>query len=1111
MIHIFKFLTVAMAIAMAMIGLHPSSAQGAEGPVITFIDVRGSNVIVRIDVPPGIKKVTLEGRQNLSSKSWEPKAVRYLEGAGETLSIEIARNAGSELLRVRAEESLALPASFFTGQNQFISGTNRSSTPLAPGTQNLGTLETVPGATDDRSIAAPNREVVESDIWKVAGDRVYFFNQYRGLQVLDISNPDKASVLGTMEMANSSQQMYLFRGTNVLLLTRGECSMEYVQSGDEDIIWVVDVAKDTPTPLASIPVKGDILESRLVGDVLYLASTFYRPDGTNFYTYIGSDGKTITNSWVNWVQATYITSIDFADAAHPTLRSSLTLPGYTATITATDTYLFVAENKTATGNGTILHCYDITDPEGTITEYATVNVPGQIPDKFKIQWVDGILSVISEVWEEGTQVWQGGTHTRLINYRLPDPRSAGPAGVTKLGEVTLGKGERLFATRFDGNKVYVVTFLRIDPLWIVDNSDPAKPVISGELEVPGWSTYIYPMNDRLLTLGVETTNGWQVSVSLFDVANPAKPSLLSRVNLGQNGSYSEANHDEKALTILPEAGLVLVPFESWSGQSQHGVQLIDLGRDSLTRRGVIDDNTQIRRATLTKDRVVTVSGTKFLSVDISNRDLPQVKHSVNLAWAVDKVLLAGEFLLQISKGNYWGNDLSTRVLISPAAQPGLILNEVTITNGPFLGVSYRNHKLYLAQGQGAAVEYQYLHETNGTKVVYHWDKYVIKTNPGSLNLSVFDASNLPALPLVGQTTAPIQNSFYGELAGHWPTPETLVLTVSHSQNYWMYDYFPNRSFEGASVNFTPGAMVDLSSTLFRGGSYPWFWRPWAGSNPLFFTFDVENPQPVWKSEFVLNNSTNATEFFNSEMRAENGKIYLSHLDSVPFRSITNIYVYTNFYAMGGDNSKPTTIFVQTNSYVYYEYLQYYYLDVVDFNDPQFPTAFKPVSIPGRMIGLTHNGAVIQTLRNDSTNSLLEALAYDGTSAFPLDSATLPSSWISATTQHKDTLFLFTSWDTNNTFEAWTLDATLKKQTKLGAYPIDYNPGQLINRDGLIGFASNSLHLFDGNKPENLNPLLKVPFSYCLGLNLQESDGAINRGLWIPRNSYSVLVYPIAQP
>ena len=58
------------------------------------------------------------------------------------------------------------------------------------------------------------------------------------------------------------------------------------------------------------------------------------------------------------------------------------------------------------------------------------------------------------------------------------------------------------ATRYDGDRVYVVTAIRMDPLWIVDNANPARPQLVSHLEVPGWSTYIEPLGDRLVTVGV---------------------------------------------------------------------------------------------------------------------------------------------------------------------------------------------------------------------------------------------------------------------------------------------------------------------------------------------------------------------------------------------------------------------------------------------------------------------------------------------------------------------------------------------------------------------------------------------------------------------------------
>src|SRR6185436_19953167 len=128
--------------------------------------------------------------------------------------------------------------------------------------------------------------------------------------------------------------------------------------------------------------------------------------------------------------------------------------------------------------------------------------------------------------------------------------------------VELGERETLFATHFDGNRVYVVTYRLRDPLWVVDFSDPTRPEIKGKLEIPGWSTYIRPMGDRLLTIGVDDTNGRRLAAQVFNVADPTHPSLLSKAVFGEGWPDSEALMDEKALGIFPEEGLLLVPFET---------------------------------------------------------------------------------------------------------------------------------------------------------------------------------------------------------------------------------------------------------------------------------------------------------------------------------------------------------------------------------------------------------------------------------------------------------------------------------------------------------------------------------------------------------------------
>lgn len=114
--------------------------------------------------------------------------------------------------------------------------------------------------------------------------------------------------------------------------------------------------------------------------------------------------------------------------------------------------------------------------------------------------------------------------------------------------------EDIFGVRFNGNKAYVVTFERKDPLYVIDLADPLDPKIAGQLEVPGFSTYLHPIGDNyLFALGNEATSdgiATGVKVSLYDIRDPAKPTEVSKYVFGSAYSWSDALYDYRALSFL---------------------------------------------------------------------------------------------------------------------------------------------------------------------------------------------------------------------------------------------------------------------------------------------------------------------------------------------------------------------------------------------------------------------------------------------------------------------------------------------------------------------------------------------------------------------------------
>ncbi|HEX5163042.1 MAG TPA: beta-propeller domain-containing protein [Steroidobacteraceae bacterium] len=109
--------------------------------------------------------------------------------------------------------------------------------------------------------------------------------------------------------------------------------------------------------------------------------------------------------------------------------------------------------------------------------------------------------------------------------------------------------ESLFAVRFAGNRAYAVTFRRVDPLYVIDLSNPADPFIGGQLQLPGFSELLHPVTDDLL-LGLGS-DGSRFKLELFDTSVLAQPQSRGVITLGTVTSNSPVLYDRHALAYLP--------------------------------------------------------------------------------------------------------------------------------------------------------------------------------------------------------------------------------------------------------------------------------------------------------------------------------------------------------------------------------------------------------------------------------------------------------------------------------------------------------------------------------------------------------------------------------
>jgi len=129
-----------------------------------------------------------------------------------------------------------------------------------------------------------------------------------------------------------------------------------------------------------------------------------------------------------------------------------------------------------------------------------------------------------------------------------------------LGKVeNVAPEESIYSARFMGDKLYLVTYQRIDPFFVIDLSTDT-PIVLGALKIPGYSSYLHPYDDtHVIGIGKDTKQNQYggmetvgVKVSLFDVTDVAKPVAVDTYLIGGPGTDSEILSDPKAFLFDKE-------------------------------------------------------------------------------------------------------------------------------------------------------------------------------------------------------------------------------------------------------------------------------------------------------------------------------------------------------------------------------------------------------------------------------------------------------------------------------------------------------------------------------------------------------------------------------
>ncbi|MFC1925281.1 beta-propeller domain-containing protein [Chloroflexota bacterium] len=335
-------------------------------------------------------------------------------------------------------------------------------------------------------------------------------------------------------------------------------------------IRVYDISdKANPVLSRNMSVDGNYFGSRMAGDYVYVIinASAYEQDGDVDLPVIHLGSTDVK------IDATDIYYIDINDYYYNfttvvaiNIKEDNRQPKYETLLLGASSNLYVSMNNiyitstvlSSISEKTAIH--RIRTSGDNIAYEASGEVPGRLLNQFSMDENEGVFRLATTTGHIGRSFEDATSENHL--YILD-------RGMNILGSVeNLAPGEQIYSARFVGKRAYMVTFKKVDPLFVIDLTNPYHPKVLGELKITGYSDYLHPYDENhLLGIGKETIAAdegdfaWYqgVKISLFDVTDVANPMEISEYEIGDRGTDSPVLRDHKALLFDREKNLLVIP------------------------------------------------------------------------------------------------------------------------------------------------------------------------------------------------------------------------------------------------------------------------------------------------------------------------------------------------------------------------------------------------------------------------------------------------------------------------------------------------------------------------------------------------------------------------
>jgi uncharacterized secreted protein with C-terminal beta-propeller domain len=212
--------------------------------------------------------------------------------------------------------------------------------------------------------------------------------------------------------------------------------------------------------------------------------------------------------------------------------------------------------------------YKFTLGDGAIAFSAAGSVKGRIINQFSMDENNGYFRIATTSGNSWDSTYPLANNLYVLDSNLKET-----------GKIEgIATGEKIYSTRFVGNRAYMVTFKSIDPLFVIDMTDPNAPKMAGELKIPGYSTYLHPYDENhLIGFGNEVDESIDANkvhssdavyytavqglkLGLFDVTDINHPTEMFKEVIGDRGTTSDLLTNHKALLFDKSKNLLAFPI-----------------------------------------------------------------------------------------------------------------------------------------------------------------------------------------------------------------------------------------------------------------------------------------------------------------------------------------------------------------------------------------------------------------------------------------------------------------------------------------------------------------------------------------------------------------------